>query len=193
MALMVAAGGAVVGAVTGVAAVTGRTEQLHRWNDRMTERDVWSHPSVTGAFESLQLIGRNWRSPGMRAVGIRRADAQTRGPVSLRSAYIGVVVQMTKMRISNALAQPSLKRAEARRLAADDEIKRMRASRPDDDPEDLMRDAVAIYRRLGAGSCTWILPRTLVHVGIEQLPALGSGSRQTLTQRLAGIADVLDR
>ena len=193
MAVMVAAGGTVFGAVAAVAAVTGRMDELSEWSDRMTESEVWVHPGVTGAVESLQLIGRNWRSPGMRAVGIRRADAQTRGPVSLRSAYIGLVVQTAKMRISTALAQPSLERAEARRLAANDEIDRMRASRPEDDPAELMHDAIAIRRRLGASSCTWMLPRTLVHIAIEQLPALGSGSRQTLTQWLAGTADVLDR
>ena len=193
LAVMVTAGGAFLGAMAAVAAAARHSEALHRWIDRMTERELWLHPGFTGAFASLQLTGRNWRSPGMRAVGIRRADAHTRGPVSLRSACIALVLQTAEQRISKVLTQPTLARAEARRLAANDEIDRMRASRPDDDPVALMHDAVEIRRRLGASTCTWMLPRMVIRIAVEQLPALGSGSRQTLTQRLAGTADVLDR
>jgi hypothetical protein len=192
-ALMVATGGALFGATAGIAAATGRSEELSRWIDCSTERELWSHPGFTGALASLQLTGRNWRSPGMRAVGIRRVDARTRGPVSVRSAYIGLGLQTANQRISRVQLQPTLARAQARQLAANDEIERMRASRPDDDAEELWRDAASIRKRLGARNRTWMLPRMLIRTAVEQLPALSSSSRQTLTQRLAGTADVLDR
>jgi RDD family len=191
LALISVSGGALFGAAAGVAAATGRS--LSRWIDRSTESEVWSHAGVYGALASLQLTGRNWRSPGMRAVGIRRVDARTRGPVSVRSAYIGLGLQTANQRISKVLLQPTLARAQARQLAANDEIERMRASRPDHDAEELWRDGAAIRKRLGARNRTWMLPRMLVRIAVEHLPALFSSSRQTLTQRLTGTADVLDR
>jgi hypothetical protein len=174
----------------GIAAVDDKLPG--RMKDLM-ESPVWSHPALTGAMGSLQLTGRNWRSPGMRAVGIRRVDARTLGPVSVRSACIGLLVDTSSQRISRVLGQPALKRAEGRRLAADDEIERMRASRPDDAPEQLMIDAAEVRKRHGASSCTWMLPWMLVRIAFEQLPALCSSRRQTLTQWLAGTAIVLER
>ena len=178
MAVMLTAGGAVFGPL-GIAAAD---DKLPRWLKGLSDGKLWTHPALTGALESLQLTGRNWRSPGMRAVGIRRVDARTRGPVSFRSAYIGLLVQTSSQGISRAFDQPANERAEARRSAADDETERMRASRPNDDPEELMRDAAAIRRRHGASTCTWMLMR----VAIERLPALWSRRRQTLTERLSG-------
>jgi hypothetical protein len=182
MAVMVTSGGAVFGPL-GIAAAD---DKLPRWLKGLSDGKLWTHPAVTGALESLQLTGRNWRSPGMRAVGIRRVDERTRGPVSFRNAYIGLLVQTSSQGISRAFDQPANERAEARRSAADDEIERMRASRPDDDPEELMRDAAAIRRRHGASTCTWMLPRMLMRVAVERLPALWSRRRQTLTERLSG-------
>jgi hypothetical protein len=192
-AVMIATGGAVVGAAVGITAASGRQEELSRWTERLTKRELWSHPAVAGALWSLQLTGRNWRSPGMRVAGIRRVDARTLGPVGFRSATVALLVQSSSDRIGRELGRPATARAESRRLAANDEIDRMRASRPDDDPEELMRDAAAIRRRHGASTCTWMLPRMLVRAAVEQLPALCSSKRQTLTRRLAGIAVVLDR
>lgn len=188
MAVIVTAAGALFGPL-GIAAAD---DQLPRWMRGLAEGNVWSHPALTGALASLQLTGRNWRSPGMRALGIRRVDARTGGPVSARSAAIALVLETGSQRISTALAQPAVARARTRQLSANDEIERMRASRPDDDAEELWRDAAAIRKRLGARNRTWMLPRMLARIATEQLPALGSGRRQTLTQWLAGTAVVLD-
>jgi hypothetical protein len=154
---------------------------------------VWSHPALTGALEALQLTGRNWRSPGQRAAGIRRVDARTRGPVSVRSASIALVLQRGTQRIYSALDQPANARAEARQLAASDEIERMRASRPDEDPKQLMIDAAEVRQRHGASTCTWMLPRMLARPAVELLPALWSGRRRSLTDRASGTMFVLDR
>jgi hypothetical protein len=192
-ACMLVAGGALLGSAAGIAAASGHSGELHGWIDRSTQRKLWSHPALTGAFESLELTGRNWRSPGTRAAGIRRVDARTGGPVSVRSASIALVLQRGKQRIYSALDQPANARAEARQRAANDEIDRMRASRPDEDSKQLMIDAAEVRQRHGASTCTWMLPRMLARTAVDLLPALWSGRRQSLYERLSGTVFVLDR
>jgi hypothetical protein len=187
-----------IGLGGGAAAIAAAVDRARRgepldWTERLPNADFWAHPALTGALRALQLTGRNWRSPGMRITRIQNADARTHGPVSFRSASVALLFQTGSGRIGRTLDQPAMARAEARRLAADDEVERMRASRPDGDPEELRHDELEIRRRLGENSCTWMLPRMLVRTAIEQLPALWSGRRQTLTQRLAGTTVVLDR
>jgi RDD family len=183
----------VAGALFGPLGIAAADDKLPRWIKGPMEGNVWSHPAFLGALESLQLTGRNWRSPGMRALGIRRVDARTGGAVSVRSAFIGLLLQTSSQGIGRAFGQPALKRAEARQRAANDEIERMRASRPDEDPQQLMIDAAEIRRRHGASTCIWMLPRMLVRVAIEQLPVPWTGVRQTLTERLAGTVVISER
>jgi hypothetical protein len=188
-------GGGVVGAAAAIGAATAnwRGGEQSSWAERFRQSEVWVRPGLAGAAGSLQLAARNWRSPGMRAAGIRRVDARTHEPVRIRSAFVGLLVQTGADRISRTLGQPAHKRAEARRLAANDEIERMRASRPDEDPKQLIIDSAEIRKRHGASTCTWMLPRMAGRAAVEQLPALWSGSRQTLSERLAGTVTVLDR
>jgi hypothetical protein len=190
---MLAAGGALFGAAAGIAATSGHSGALHGWIDRATNHKLWSHPALTGALESLDLTRRNWRSPGIRAAGIRRIDARTSGPISIRSAFMALVLQRCKQQIYTALDQPANARAEARQLAANDEIERMRASRPDDDPKQLVIDAAEVRKRHGASTFTWMLPRMLARMAVDLLPALWSGRRQSLIDRLSGTVFVLDR
>jgi hypothetical protein len=188
-------GGRLVGVAGAIGVATAKWygDGQPGWMARWTEGDGWAHPGLVDGLRSLELTGRNWRSPGMRAAGLRRVDARTRGPVSIRSAFVGLLLQTGAERISRALGQPGTERARVRRLAANDEIERMRASRPDEDPKQLIIDAAAIRQRHGASTCTWMLPRMVVRVAVEQLPALWSRRRQTLTERLAGTVVVRDR
>jgi hypothetical protein len=192
--LLVMGGGliAVAGAI-GLATAKWRGNVQPGWMGRWIEDGDWARPELVAGLTSLQLTGRNWRSPGMRAAGIRRVDARTHGPVSIRSAFVGQLLQTGSQGISRALGQPGTERARVRRLAANDEIERMRASRPNEDPRQLIMDAAAIRQRHGASACTWMLPRMVLHVAVEQLPALSSRHRQTLTERLAGTIVLRDR
>jgi hypothetical protein len=187
-------GGGLVGVAGAIGAATAKwySDGQPGWMARWTEGDGWARPWLVDGLRSLELTGRNWRSPGMRAAGLRRVDARTRGPVSIRSAFVGLLAQTGAERISRALGQPGTERARVRRLAANDEIERMRASRPNEDPKQLIIDAAAIRQRHGASTCSWMLPRMVVRVAVEQLPALWSRRRQTLTERLAGTVVVRD-
>jgi hypothetical protein len=48
----------------------------------------WGQLALEAASLPLEIRLRNWRSPGMRALGLRRADARTGGPVSVRRALV---------------------------------------------------------------------------------------------------------
>ena len=173
--------------LAGIARASRQSEALPRWTKRVGDGKPWWHPALTGASESLQLTGRNWRSPGRRTVGIQRVDAATAAPVSVRNAFITLALQRDQAQAyRQRLDQPANARAQARRLAANDEIERMRASRPDEDPTQLMIDAAEVRHRHGASTCTWMLPRMLARTAVDMAPLLWSGRRQTVTERLAG-------
>jgi hypothetical protein len=127
----------------------------------------------------------------MRIVGIRRVDARTGGPVRLRSAIVGTAVNVLVTQLGHEHNRPILERWEANRLAANDEIERMRESRPNADAEELLRDSLEIQRRHNVG-CGPLARRTAMHVVALRLTAVSSGRRQTLTERLAGTVVIDD-
>ncbi len=47
--------------------------------------------ALWGASTGVAVANRNWRSPGFRAVGLRRVDARTRGAITDRSVLIGLL------------------------------------------------------------------------------------------------------
>src|SRR5581483_5036338 len=77
----------------GGAAAAGLYMKYTKRTDRKLE---WSPPTLTRPWR-LALFGlslaldariRNWRSPGDRALGLRRVDVRTGGPVSIRSVVV---------------------------------------------------------------------------------------------------------
>ncbi len=52
--------------------------------------------ALRGAGAGLAIANRNWRSPGFRVVGLRRVDARTGGPMSVRSVLIGVLFDQAR-------------------------------------------------------------------------------------------------
>lgn len=54
-------------------------------------RSLLVRAALRGAGAGLAIANRNRRSPGFRLVGLRRVDARTGGPISVRSVLIGVL------------------------------------------------------------------------------------------------------
>ncbi len=169
----------------------GRSSRLDA--SAWTKREVWSRPALTGAARvaaadrpQLALAGNagHWHPAGRRAHA-RAGQHPQRDHRTARADGIRADRPGTGPARERA-------RAEARRLAANDEIERMRASRPDEDPEAThastrRRSGDATARAAAPGCCRgW----SVAHA-VEQLPALWSGSRQTLTERLAGTVVVV--
>ena len=59
--------------------------------------------ALQGAGAGLAIANRNWRSPGFRVVGLRRVDARTGGPISVRSVLIGVLFDQARQAATRPL------------------------------------------------------------------------------------------
>lgn len=58
---------------------------------------------LRGSGAGLAIANRNWRSPGFRVVGLRRVDARTGGPMSVRSVLIGVLFDQARQAATRPL------------------------------------------------------------------------------------------
>jgi hypothetical protein len=151
----------------------------------------WELP-LRVASVGLSSIGADWRSPGMRALGIQRVDAVTGGPVTARSACVESAVGAVLWQAERRLRRPGREAYEARRQAANEEIERMRESHPYAEPAEILQRSQEILRRQGVG-CGRLVLRGAAWVLALQLPALWSRRRQTLGQQLAGTVVVRER
>jgi hypothetical protein len=61
--------------------------------------------ALRGAGAGLAVGNRNWRSPGFRMVGLRRVDARTGGPISVRSVLIGMLFDQARQATTRPLVQ----------------------------------------------------------------------------------------
>ena len=141
-------------------------------------------PLLAGASAGLAAGARNWRSPGMRLLGIRRVDARTRGRVSVHSAAIAIALDTFTARVGRATDQPALERYRTRRAAAAEELERIRERSRGGDREEISEAFMDVYRRhhVGCGPLAW---RLSARAAAVRLPALWSRRRQTLNERLA--------
>ncbi len=186
----------VLGAIAGAVFVAlGRLGRPPGWFDgRAPERNAlerWELP-LKVASAGLSAIGANWRSPGMRALGIRRVDAGTGGPVDTRSACVESAVAVLLSQAEQRLRRPEREAYEARRAAANEEIERLRDADPEAGPAKALQRSREILRRQRVG-CGPLALRSAAWVIAWQLPTLRSRRRQTLGQRLAGTVIVCAR
>lgn len=130
---------------------------------------------------------RNSRSAGDRVMGLRRVDARTGGPVSVRSAVIKTTVEAAAAELNRLAQRPFEERRrvvvaeanEARRYHEGDREAQQRA----------MAEVLKRHRlRPWGGACS----RGLLGVVPLQLPALWSRRNQSLPEWIAGIVVVRD-
>jgi hypothetical protein len=185
----------VLGTTAGaVFAALSRLGRRPAWFDGLgpdpTLLEPWNLP-LAALSVAFSMVGANWRSPGMRALGIRRVDAGTGGSVSVRSAGVEGTVTVLVAQVQKRLGRPEREAYEARRLEANEEMERMRESDPEADPSEVLQRSREIMSRQRVG-CGPLLLRGAAVVA-PQLPALRSRRRQTLSQRLAGTVVVRER
>jgi hypothetical protein len=70
----------------------------------------------------IALPGRNWRGPGARVVGLRRVEARTGGPVTIRSALIRFAVTTAWSELIGQLNRPAGQRLRERGQAIHSEM-----------------------------------------------------------------------
>jgi uncharacterized RDD family membrane protein YckC len=136
------------------------------------------------------VVARNWRSPGRRIVRIRRVEARTGGPVTVRSAAIRLAATEGSRRVNNWWSGPRRRRAMQRMDDLQPGLKDIqRAHR--DDPEALERAMMDFHKAHDVNplrACLPLVPGML----LLSLPALLSRRRQTAIEWLAGTVVVRD-
>ena len=138
----------------------------------------------------FEVRARNWRGPGYRALGLRRVDAHTGGPVSVRGALIHLAVTNAWSTSTRLLLRPADKRDGQRRNAMDAEVKAARHAHAGD-PDAVQQAVTEVYRRHRLNPMRSCLPAVASSV-LLRLPALWSPLNQTLPERLAGTVVVED-
>jgi uncharacterized RDD family membrane protein YckC len=152
--------------------------ELPRWR-----RARWALGLGTAVAE------RNWRSPGMRLMGIHRADARTGGPVTVRSALIRHLVGSGISRlVSRRLLTPRLERQQAELQGLQADVDAARRQHPDD-PHAQQRAIMEVYQGSGVGlrSCCWI---PVVFAVINDLIILFTPRHQSPADWAAGVVVV---
>ena len=72
---------------------------------------------IGGASVAGNIGFRNWPTPGMRLLGVRRVDAATGGPVTVRSAMIGQLTTELFGALMSEITRPARQRS-AERMSA---------------------------------------------------------------------------
>jgi uncharacterized RDD family membrane protein YckC len=138
---------------------------------------IWMASAVT------EVALRNWRAPGYRALGLRRVDAQTGGPIAVRSALESYLLGRATWQLAAWTARPWQTRMKERHELARAEVNEVRRLHEDD--EEAQQAVREVYKRYGVnplGGCApFILAGALMHA-----PALWSPLHQTLGDRASG-------
>jgi hypothetical protein len=170
-------------------ALEGLNRRLERWNVFMKSprwRRVGPVVSVAAAVGT-----RNWRSPGARAMHVRRRDVRTGGPVTVRAALTGHLASQAQMRLVKRLLAPRRKRHEAQVRAIQDDLDAARREHVDD-PRAQHQAMAAVYRAAGVNPLRGCSPTALVPAILEALVRLGTPRHQSLSDWVAGIVVVRD-
>jgi uncharacterized RDD family membrane protein YckC len=146
--------------------------------------------AVWAVSAPIEVGLRNWRSPGARAMGLRRVDARTGGPVSVRSAVIRNAINTASGELSRWVRRPSMKRFAERRDALAAELKEVRRTYSDEDDRRRAMKEISERRKLRPWkTCGW----GLLGLAPRYVPALWSVRNQTALDRVTGIVVVVER
>jgi hypothetical protein len=151
------------------------------WERRLASRQ-W-RLGMNVVFAGSAVLLRNSRGVGARVAKIRRVDARTGGPVTVRSALIHYGVNQGW----NWLNQRII-RSERRSAAVTAELEQIRDAHRDD-PEGRIHAQMKLYKERKMSpfrSCTWQLPGLVA----RELVILGTPRHQSLPELIAGIITV---
>ena len=177
-------GGAAIGAVEQwrphalerLRGVTRAAQRLLDWTTTSRGQQAnWTLSVVWG------VAMRNTRSPGMRIMHIRRVDAPTGGPVTLRSAVRRAAFQLAWSRGAKRVTQPGFDRWKAHAAEMGDELDEVRRNHPDD-----QQAKAAFYSAQRRGPVVGCCRTLLALFAIQELPVAFTSRRQNLFDWVAG-------
>jgi RDD family len=148
------------------------------------------NPVVWATAAAVGVPMRNWRSPGYRALGLRRVDVRTGGPLSARNTLVQQLVVIASGQLRRRLMGPWNTRNKRRLEALKPQLAEVRGAHADD-PEAQRRALKEFYTRHRVSPAASCAP-TLLGAAVTQAPVLWSPLNQTIPERLAGIVVVQD-
>lgn len=197
----------VVPAVLAGAAVSGLYVAYRRWRGGEDDNEFALHEHEFPVFRRLgqspawrvgfrvawvpiEVRMRNRRSPGDRAMGIRRVDARTGGPVSVRSVLVSEAVRTAWSELNRLVQRPSQRRFEERRRFVKAALIEARGYH-EGDTEAQKRAMFEVAKRYPLRPWGWCAGGFLGSLPLY-LPAPWSARHQTVPERVAGIVTVRD-
>ena len=142
------------------------------------------------AWVPIEVRMRNWRGPGDQAMGLRRVDARTGGPVSVRGALVSEGVRTAWSELNRLVQRPSQRRFEERRRFVKAELSEARGYHAGD-AEAQKRAMFEVAKRYRLRPWSWCARGVLGSLPLY-LPAPWSARHQTVPEWIAGIVTVRD-
>ena len=177
-------------------------------NGELDDQDDWSrgirhgngeflqsplvHAALRGGGAGVAIANRNRRSPGYRVVGLRRVDARTRGPVSVRSVLIGLTFDQARQAAAGSLFRSRVRRERDRLRELAPKLKEIQ-HRYEADPrarQRAMEDFYKANRVSPRGGCGWLAAGPVVS---QLVFACAIRDGRTAYDRLTGTIVVSDR
>ncbi len=190
VALPAVLGGAAAALVEWRSSDEGDSEQRMRRNAEWLARPRTTRAVAVATPVGSVLLSRT-RSPGERAVGIRRVDSRAGGPEPLRNAVIRAGLSTAAGQAIRWVNGPHRERGQARYAELERRRQELR-ERFADDPEARERTMAELGRAYGR-DCLTAMVQPVALLALPPLTALLSPRHQTLAERLAGVVVVRDR
>lgn len=165
----------------------------NRWDaTRWSSRSRQLRGAVWGASAGLAIPTRNWRSPGYRLVGLRRVDARTGGPVSVRSVLIGQSFDQVWQPAWGSLFRSRLQRHQTRLQALAPQLRAVQR-RAASDPQARSRAIKEFYASNSVnpvGACGWVVAGPFLS---QVVMALSARDGRTIRDRITGTRVIVER
>jgi hypothetical protein len=148
--------------------------------------------ALWGAGAGLAIANRNLRSPGFRVVGLRRVDARTGGPISARSALIGVLFDQSRQAATRPLFRGRAHRGRDRLAELAPKLKEIEHEY-EADPQARRRAVVEFYEANKVNplaGCGWLVAGAIIS---QLVLAIAIRNGLTAYDRLTGTIVVSDR
>jgi uncharacterized RDD family membrane protein YckC len=146
-------------------------------------------PALFGVGLADAILRRNRRTYGQAAMRLRRVDASTGGPVSIRSAIVRYVVSALISALAKRVTARANQRWRERLNALKPEIAELGRKHPED-LGPLLRDLWALARKRGADPFAPVKASIATQTAAHFLCMLLAPKQQGLSDVVAGIATV---
>lgn len=169
----------------------GRSRGIRRGTDEFLQSPLL-RAALSGASAGLAVAHRNSRSPGFRVVGLRRVDARTGGPMSVRSGSIGVLFDQTQQALTRPLFRFRADRERARMNELAPKLKEIEHSYATD--RQARERALAGFYEANEvnpfAGCAWIVAGPILS---KLVLAVAIRNRRTTYDRVTGTIVLRDR